>query len=94
MGINRTAEVTVGICRISSTGFAGLGVTRGDHPNPMEIGSLRLRLVIVGSSVLEWKIQCVLGEYTSVTQSPSPTLYSLHHNTLHLTLSFGTGGLN
>jgi hypothetical protein len=55
---------------------------------------LRPRLVTVGSSVLEWKIQRVLGEYTCVTQSPSPTLYSLHHNTLYLTPSFGTRGLN
>jgi hypothetical protein len=79
-------EVLLAVVEEEEEGKAG--------PNPMEIGSLRLRLVIVGSSVLEWKIQCVLGEYTSVTQSPSPTLYSLHHNTLHLTLSFGTGGLN
>jgi hypothetical protein len=41
LGINRTAEVTVGIGGISSTGLVGLGVTCGDHPIHVEFGSLQ-----------------------------------------------------
>jgi hypothetical protein len=36
----------------------------------------------------------VLGEYTSVTQFTPLTLYSLHQNTLHPSLSFGTERIN
>ena len=41
VGINRTANVPVGICGIDERGLVGVRVTCGDHPIHVGIGSLQ-----------------------------------------------------